>query len=68
MIVAEVTSKKALIAAINAAAHPTYAAAKADPVQIKWNTTTYTFKEGIHEARAVELTRAIRRNYRHGHA
>ena len=61
-MVAEVTSKAALIAAIKGAAHPTYAEAKQNPVQIKFHTTTYTFKEGIHQLRAEEMATNIRKN------
>ena len=67
-LIAEVTSKQAFVAAIRAAAHPTYEQARANPVQLKWNTTTYTFKEGIHEARAEELLRNVNRNKSYGYA
>lgn len=62
--VAVVTSTKALIAAIRAAAHPTYEEARKDPVTIRFNTTTYTFKEGIHEVRAEDLVRNINRGFK----
>ena len=56
-----VTSKAQMVAAIRAAAHPTFEAARKDPVTIRWGTTTFTFKEGIHETRAKELVYNILR-------
>lgn len=67
-LIAEVTSKQAFVAAIRAAAHQTYEQARANPVQLKWNTTLFTFKEGIHETRAEELVRNINMNKRYGYS
>jgi mevalonate kinase len=65
---AVVTSKKALIAAIRGAAHPTFEEARKDPVTIRFHTTTYTFKDGIHEKRAEELVRNINKGFKNGDA
>lgn len=56
----EVTSKAAFIAAVKAACFPTYEVARANPVVIKNGSTTYRFKEGIHEERARELINNIK--------
>jgi hypothetical protein len=61
---AVVHSKKALIAAIRGAAHSTFAEARKDPVTIRFHTTTYTFKEGIHELRAEQLVRNINKVFK----
>jgi hypothetical protein len=66
--VAIVTSIKALIAAIRAAAHPTYAEAVKNPVTIRFRTTTYTFNKGIHEKQAEQLATQIARNTRYSRA
>lgn len=57
---AVVTNKLQLIAAIRAAAHPTYDEARKDPVTIRFGTCVYTFKEGIHEKRAEEIVKNIK--------
>lgn len=61
MLEYEVTNRAGLIAAVNAAAQTTFAAAEANPVRITWGRCTYRFAEGIHVTRARQLVRGIRR-------
>lgn len=61
MLEYEVTNRAELIAAVNAAAQATFAAAEANPVRITWGRCTYRFAEGIHVTRARQLVRDIRR-------
>lgn len=61
MLEYEVANRAELIAAVNAAAQTTFAAAKANPVRITWGRCTYRFAEGIHATRAKQLVRSIRR-------
>lgn len=56
---AVVTSKAQMVAALRAAAHPTFEQARKDPVTIRWDTTLFKFKEGIHAARAEEIIKNI---------
>ena len=57
----EVTSRSELIAAVKAAACPTYAEARNNPVTIKAGTTTYRFKEGIQADRGTAIINNIQR-------
>ena len=61
MLEYEVTNRAGLIAAVNAAAQTTFAAAEANPVRITWGRCTYRFAGGIHVTRARQLVRDIRR-------
>jgi hypothetical protein len=56
-----VTSKAQMVAALRAAAHPTFEQARKDPVTIRWGTTLFKFKEGIHTTRAEEIIKNILR-------
>jgi hypothetical protein len=58
----EVDSKSAMIAAVRAAAQPTYEAARKCPVTIRVLNTSckYLFPEGIAELRADKLVRRIK--------
>ena len=56
-----VSSKAQLVAAIKAAAQPTYEKAKANPLGIICGSARYTFKEGIHESRARRIIASINR-------
>lgn len=53
-------NKRELIAAIHAAAQPTYEMSKANPTRIVFGTCTYMFKEGLHESRVRSIVRNIR--------
>lgn len=53
-----------LAAALLAAACSTYDEARRNPFVVKFNTCTYTFKNGLHEARANSMAREIRRTHR----
>lgn len=55
-----VRNQAELAAAVQAAAVPSYAAAKRTPVLIRLGTTAYTFTEGITERRAKEIVAAIK--------
>lgn len=57
----EVYTKPQLMAAIRACACLTHAEAKRNPATIVWGSTTYTFKDGLHERRANIIVRNIRR-------
>lgn len=61
MLEYEVANRAELIAAVNAAAQTTFAAAEANPVRITWGRCTYRFADGIHVTRARQLVRDIRR-------
>lgn len=61
MLEYEVANRAELIAAVNAAAQTTFAAAEANPARITWGRCTYRFAEGIHVTRARQLVRDIRR-------
>lgn len=61
MLEYEVANRAELIAAVNAAAQTTFAAARANPVRITWGRCTYRFAAGIHVTRAEQLVRDIRR-------
>lgn len=54
-------SKAAFVAAVNALSHPTYEEAKKNPAVIRYHSTVFTFKEGIHEERAKQLVHNTRR-------
>lgn len=60
MLEYEVANRAELIAAVNAAAQPTYAEARLNPVRITWGRCTYRFAAGIHVTRAKQLVRDIR--------
>jgi len=60
-----VQTKGQLVAAIKAAASPTFEEAKANPCVIRLGTTVYTFKDGIHERRAQKIIREIHRTPHH---
>ena len=62
-----VESSAQLAAAVAAAAQPTFELAKASPFRITWGTTVYTFKQGVHEARARSIVRNIKRVMRRAH-
>lgn len=59
MLEYEVENRAGLVAAIKAAAQPSFAEARNNPVQIKCAGTTYDFKEGIQHNRAETLIRRI---------
>lgn len=59
MLEYEVTNRAGMVAAVKAAAQPTFEQAKQNPVQIKCGGTTYSFKEGISEQRAKALLQRI---------
>ena len=59
-----VTTKKEMIAALLAAAHPTFEAAKANPVCIQWGSTIFTFKNGLTEQRVDKLVANIRKKFK----
>ena len=61
MLEYEVHSRAQLIAAVQAAAQPTFEAAKANPVRITWGRCVYRFGEGIHATRVDLLVRSIRK-------
>lgn len=56
-----VHNKAELAAAVAAAAQPSYAEARTNPVKIHLGTTKYTFKEGIHEQRAAHILGRLRK-------
>lgn len=56
-----VNTRAELIAAVRASAQPTYELAKRNPVLIQFGRATYTFKEGIHEQRAIQIEKNIRK-------
>jgi len=56
-----VESRDQLVAAINAAACPTFEEARANPVTVSLGTTTYKFREGVAEIRAKEIVANIRK-------
>lgn len=58
-----ITTPAQFAAAVQAVAMPTYEAAKRHPVRIQFATTTYTFREGIHQTRANELVRNVKAIY-----
>lgn len=68
MLEYEVHSRAQLIAAVLAAAQPSFAAARANPVRITWGRCVYRFAEGIETLRAVQLVREIRRTLPRGAA
>lgn len=58
----EVHTKKEAAAAIRGAAHTSYAAARDNPFTMRWGTTRYTFKDGVHTKRAEEIAANIMRS------
>lgn len=54
-----VENRAGVVAAVKAATQPTFEKAKENPVQIVCGSTTYSFKEGIHETRAKQLLKKI---------
>ena len=56
-----VESRDGLVAAVNAAAQPTFEEARQNPCTIQLGSTTYKFKEGISEFRAKEIVANIRK-------
>lgn len=61
MLEYEVANRAELIAAVNAAAQPTYAEARLNPVRITWGRCRYSFPGGLQADRAERLLRNIRR-------
>lgn len=55
MLKFEVANRKELHAAIRAAASPSFAEAKENPVRIQWGRCRMSFPEGISETRAAQL-------------
>lgn len=64
MTVITVTSPAQLAAAVQAAAMPTHEAARGHPIYIQFETCTYRFPFGIHQRRADEIVREIKKVYR----
>ena len=64
----EVHTRNELIAAVRAAALPTFEEAKRNPVRITFGTCVYTFKEGIHVGRAEAIVKNARRLLRRNNA
>ena len=56
-----VETKAQLIAALKAAAQPTFEVAKKHPFTVRWGSTRYTFKEGVSQLRAAEIVTNIER-------
>lgn len=60
-----VHTKEQLAAAFMAGACETHAGARAEPFVVTFGTCTYTFRHGLHAARAALLAKAAR-SLRHG--
>ena len=55
-----VSTKAQLIAAIKAAAQPTFGTARSNPVHIQLGTTHYHFREGLQQQHADHVIRNIK--------
>jgi hypothetical protein len=56
-----VDSRDGLIAAVKAAAVPTYEEARKNPFCVQWDSARFTFKEGVTERRADSIATSARR-------
>jgi CO/xanthine dehydrogenase Mo-binding subunit len=61
MMYYNVSNRGELIAAIAAAAQPTFSEAAKNPIHIQLGGTQYSFKEGLHVQRASQIIHRIRR-------
>lgn len=56
-----VETKAQLVAALKAAAQPTFEVAKKHPFTVRWGSTRYTFKEGVSEIRLKQILANVAR-------
>jgi len=61
MLEYEVNNREELVAAIKAAAQPSFAEARNNPVKITLGKTRYALPNGVQEDRAAQITRNIMR-------
>lgn len=57
-----VTNKAQMIVALQDAAKTTFDEARGSPFSVRWESTLFTFGEGLHVARAKEIITNIKRN------